>query len=339
MSIAGIVASASDASDYTRSFACASLERLATPSKMAHVCPGMVHPVKPPMQGQFMSAARPYHAPQSKARQRHLWLLSLVIIILGVTAALGALGQLPSSAWLTRPASVVRDPLSSFPPIIVWAWERPESLDFIDTQAVGIAFLARTLYLRGPEVIVRPRLQPFSAPHGTKLMAVVRMVADRWRPPDLSASQQDMATAAIAEVSGLAGIQALQVDFDATVSQRGFYRDVLQQLRRHLPASMPLSMTALASWCIFDDWLTGLPVDEVVPMVFRMGADHHRVRRYLAEDDFRAAACRRSVGISTDELLPTVRGGRRLYIFHPHAWRPEAMTRILEEVGRWPQQP
>jgi hypothetical protein len=146
-----------------------------------------------------------------------------------------------------------------------------------------------------------------------------------------------MATAAIAEVSALSGISALQVDFDATASQRTFYREVLHQLRRQLPASMPLSMTALASWCIFDTWLTGLPVDEVVPMVFRMGADQHRVRRYLAEDDFRAAACRHSLGISTDEPRPTIRPGRRLYMFHPHAWRLEAMTGILEEVGRWPQ--
>jgi hypothetical protein len=168
---------------------------------------------------------------------------------------------------------------------------------------------------------------------------VVRMEVDRWRPPDLSASQREMATTAIAEVSGLTGITALQVDFDAAVSQRAFYRDVLQQLRRQLPASMPLSITALASWCIFDDWLTGLPVDEVVPMVFRMGADQQRVRRYLAADDFRVAACRRSLGIATDEPLPTLRVGRRLYMFHPHPWRPEAMTHILEEVGRWPQQP
>jgi hypothetical protein len=291
------------------------------------------------MQGQFMSAARAYHTSQSNVRSRHLRLLCVFLVILGATAGLGALGRLPASAWLTRPASVVRDPLAAFPPIVLWAWERPESLDFIDAQAVGVAFLARTLYLSGPEVIVRPRLQPFSAPQRTKLMAVVRIASDRWRAPELSASQREMTTAAIAEVSGLSGIQALQVDFDATVSQRVFYRDVLQALRRQLPASMPLSITALASWCIFDDWLTGLPVDEVVPMVFRMGADQHRVRRHLAEDDFRVATCRRSVGISTDEPLSALRAGRRLYVFHPHAWRPEAMTRILEEVGRWPQQP
>jgi len=297
----------------------------------------MVHTLKSSMQGQLMCVARPYHTPQPNAKKHQLRLSSALLAMLGVAAALCALGQLLSLAWWTRPAAVVHDPLSAFPPVVLWAWERPESLDFIDAQAVGIAFLARTLYLSGPDVIVRHRLQPFSAPHDTILMAVVRIASDRWRPPDLSASQREMATAAIAEVGTLSGIQALQVDFDATVSERAFYRDVLQQLRRQLPASMPLSITALASWCIFDDWLTGLPVDEVVPMVFRMGADQHRVRRALAEDDFRAAACRHSLGISTDEPLPTIRPGRRLYLFHPHAWRLEAMTGILEEVGRWPQ--
>jgi hypothetical protein len=227
----------------------------------------------------------------------------------------------------------------AFPQVVLWAWERPELLDFIDPNAVGVAFLARTLYLSGPHVITRPRLQPLRVPSGTKLMAVVRIEVDRRRSPDLSIQQRDLAAAAIADVDHLPEITALQIDFDAAVSQRPFYRGLLQELRRQLPASMPLSMTALASWCIYDDWLGGLPVDEVVPMVFRMGADQPRVRRYLGEDDFRAGHCRQSLGISTDEPLPTVRPMRRLYVFHPQPWRPEVMTSIMEEVRRWPQQP
>jgi hypothetical protein len=256
--------------------------------------------------------------------------------MLGVAAVLGGLGGLPWSPWWTPSAPVRLAHLATFPSVVLWAWERPETLNFIDVRAVGVAFLARTLYLTGSDVIVRPRLQPFSAPPDTQLMAVVRMTTDRWRPPDLSTAQRERATAAITEVGMRSGIQALQVDFDATVSQRAFYREVIHQLRRQLPAAMPLSMTALASWCIFDDWLAGLPVDEVVPMVFRMGADQHRVRRYLADDDFRAGACRHSLGIATDEALPTLRPGRRLYVFHPQAWRLEAMTSVLEELGRWP---
>jgi hypothetical protein len=257
------------------------------------------------------------------------------LIVVGVAVVLGTLSQLAFSTWLTPPAAVSRDPLAAFPRVILWAWERPELLDFIDPNAVGVAFLARTLYLSGPDVIVRPRLQPLSVPHDTKLMAVVRIEADRLRPPDLSAQQREVAAAAIVEASGLHGIRALQIDFDAAVSQRAFYRDVLRELRRQLPASMPLSMTALASWCVYDDWLTGLPVDEVVPMVFRMGADQHRVRRYLADGDFRAAYCRHSLGVSTDEPLPALRAKRRLYMFHPQAWRPAALSSTLEEVRRW----
>jgi hypothetical protein len=281
-----------------------------------------------------MSTVRPNYTRPSNTRQRGLGQWSTLIVV-GVATTLGALSQLPSSAWLTRPASMVHDRLSAFPPIMVWAWERPELLDFIDPHAVGVAFLARTLYLSGSGVIVRPRLQPLSVPYETKLMAVVRLEADRLRPPDLSLRQLEMVTAAITEVNGAHGVQALQVDFDAGVSQRAFYRHMLQQLRRQLPASMPLSITALASWCIYDDWLTGLPIDEAVPMVFRMGADQRRVRQHLAHGEFRAAVCRHSLGLSTDEPLPTLRARRRLYLFHPHAWRAEAMARMFEEVGRW----
>jgi hypothetical protein len=296
--------------------------------------PCMVYVVKPPMQGQPMSAARPYHTRHQNTRQRRLRQLP-ALITMGGAIALAAIGQLVVNPRLMPPPAVSGDALAAFPQVILWAWERPELLDFIDPNAVGVAFLARTLYLSGPDVIVRPRLQPLSVPRETKLIAVVRIEADRLRPPDLSSQQREVAAAAIAAVSGLQGSGALQVDFDAAVSQRTFYRDVLWELRRQLPASMPLSMTALASWCIYDDWLTGLPVDEVVPMVFRMGADQHRVRRYLADGDFRAAPCRRSLGISTDEPLPTSQATRRLYIFHPQPWRPAALSSELEEVRRW----
>lgn len=315
-----------------------SLEPLASPSKMAHVFPCRVWQVKWLLRGYSMLTTRPYHTPPPNTRQCRLGLWPGLIVVT-VAMALTGLSQLSYPAWLTRPASEVHDRLAAFPPLVLWAWERPEILDFIDPHAVGVAFLARTLYLSGPDVIVRPRLQPLSVPDGTKLMAVVRLDANRPRPADLSLRQLEQVTAAITEVTALYGIEALQVDFDAGVSQRAFYRDVLQKLRRQLPASMPLSMTALASWCNYDDWLTGLPVDEVVPMVFRMGADQHRIRQALTHGEFRTAACRQSLGLSTDEPLPRLRARRRLYLFHPQAWRPEAMASMFEEVGRWSSLP
>lgn len=72
--------------------------------------------------------------------------------------------------------------LSHFPKIILWAWERPEELRFIDPREVGVAFLARTIFLKGETIIVRPRLQPLSVPDQTALMAVVRIESDRFDP-------------------------------------------------------------------------------------------------------------------------------------------------------------
>src|SRR6185295_2701738 len=75
-----------------------------------------------------------------------------------------------ASFWLQRREhahSITRTPvspsrLSELPATILWAWERPEKLDFIDPQKTGVAFLAKTIYLRGDRVVSRPRLQPLT---------------------------------------------------------------------------------------------------------------------------------------------------------------------------------
>jgi hypothetical protein len=226
--------------------------------------------------------------------------------------------------------------MADFPRIVLWAWERPENLEFIDPRRVGIAFLARTLYLRGEAVVVRPRLQPLQVPTGTALMAVVRIESDRTRPPDLSPGQRAAAVAAVAELAHKPAVAAIQVDFDATTSERAFYRELLIALRRQLPHSMALSITALSSWCLYDNWLAGLPIDEAVPMLFRMGPDRQQIRRYLESGgDFRTALCRDSLGLSTDEPLPRLPAGRRIYVFHPRTWSATAADNVIKEVRKW----
>lgn len=93
------------------------------------------------------------------------------------------------------------DRLENFPKTILWAWERPENLTFIDPADVGVAFLARTIYLRGSQVIVRPRLQPLRVPPRTSLLAVVRIETDISRPVDWSQSQRQKTVDAVAELS------------------------------------------------------------------------------------------------------------------------------------------
>src|SRR2546426_73941 len=73
--------------------------------------------------------------------------------------------------------------LRFFPKTVLWAWERPEDLRSIKDGKAGVAFLARSLYLRGGDVLGEPRRQPLQAPEGAALMAVVRVDSDRAQPP------------------------------------------------------------------------------------------------------------------------------------------------------------
>src|SRR5215211_208879 len=132
------------------------------------------------------------------------------------------------------------------PEVILWAWERPEDLTFLDPQKTSVAFLAKTIYLRGDKVVVRPRLQPLKLAPGTKLVSVVRIETDRADKPALSSSQVRQTAR---EIVNSSVSSVVQIDFDATVSERNFYRSLLQEVRQQLPASTSLSITALASWC------------------------------------------------------------------------------------------
>jgi len=220
-------------------------------------------------------------------------------------------------------AGTAPDALRNFPRVILWAWERPEDLRFLDQQErpTGVAFLARTLYLRGADVIIRPRFQPLRVSPATPLMAVVRIEPQRDGRLKLSPDQARQAAQEIAEAAKLPRVSALQVDFDAVRSERAFYRQLLIDLRHEVPAAIPISITALASWCMDDDWITGLPVDEAVPMLFRMGVDQGNVMAFLSHQrEFNTALCRESLGISTDEPLSNLPQGKRVYIFSDKSW-------------------
>jgi hypothetical protein len=221
--------------------------------------------------------------------------------------------------------------LEQMPGVMLWAWERPTDLRFIDPKVTGVAFLARTIRLRSDEIEVRPRLQSLNLPDGARVMAVARVETDAVNKPDLSARQREKLAGAIADMARLPNVWNIQIDFDATQSERAFYRDVIIDVHRRLPDAVSLSITALASWCTFDDWISDLPIDEAVPMLFRMAGDGKQiVRRLDAGDDFIAPACRHSYGISTDEPRPGLVSSRRLYVFNPDPWTESSVRTILE---------
>ncbi|HYP53819.1 MAG TPA: DUF3142 domain-containing protein [Pyrinomonadaceae bacterium] len=260
----------------------------------------------------------------------------LLAALLGLVPLAALAAVLLASARSRHADPVLKSRLDDFPSVILWAWERPEKLDFIDPREAGVAYLARTLTLRGEEVLERPRLQPLKVAPGTKLLAVVRVESDKATRPRLTAEQRALVVASASEAAAGPNVRGVQIDFDAVLSERDFYRALLFDLRRRLPERLALSITALASWCAHDDWLGGLPVDEAVPMLFRMGADERRMRAHAeAGGAWRSELCRQSVGVSTDEPFGvSPPRARRVYVFHPRAWSPEAARETILKTRR-----
>ena len=228
----------------------------------------------------------------------------------------------PSAA---APASSPR--LARLPALVLWAWERPEDLRNLET-GVGIAFLSQTITLADRTLTIAPRRQRLRVVPGHALIAVTR-IEHAAAPAALDDEHLAAVAEAIARTADLPQVVGVQVDFDATRSQRALYRDVLQRVRARLGDGVPLSITALASWCVGDRWLASLPADEAVAMMFRLGPTNEP---YRAIASARAAAAKEcgAVGVSLDEPMPLRPDGRRVYVFNPAPWQPASIAAAAE---------
>ena len=266
------------------------------------------------------------------------------------------------------------DALAHMPRVFLWAWERPEDLRFLRTRDIGVAFLAGTIEIAwqppGSEksgVKLRPRRQPLHVLSTTPLMAVVRIETSRdsWHQrgnhrENVSATnsterlytdeQREEVLQMILALARLrtSQVQALQIDFDASESEQPFYADLLAEVRKRMPATTPLSITALASWCIGDPWLNQLApgtINEAVPMLFRMGHGSGDVISYVESGrEFKSNLCRESEGLSTDENFSEamqkngIRASfmelarKRVYVFSPQPWTEDEVKGITREL-------
>lgn len=221
---------------------------------------------------------------------------------------------------------------SQMPAKILWAWERPEDLRFLDAKRFGVAFLAQTIFLENGSVIPKPRRQPLEILPGTYLIAVTRIETNKEgaKRPKLSEEMTQKTVRLIKTTLDLPDVKAVQIDFDAVVSERSFYRSMMIELRKQLPPEIPLTMTSLASWCTGDAWFNDFPVDEAVPMVFQMGADDEKIKNYLRNgNDWNEPLCRGSYGISADEpSVEEAKPDRRTYYFSNTAWKRSDLDRL-----------
>ena len=226
----------------------------------------------------------------------------LACIILSLTAA-------------TRPTPA--------PAVVLWAWERPEDLRFAGPGTI-IAVLAGTVRLSGNDVSAQPRLQPALVLPSQQIIGVVHLEIDRARRPAWNAAQRARTAAAVRLLLKNPRYTNVQIDFEVHASERHILLDLLADVRAQLDPGRALSMTALASWCDTETWIAAAPVDEIVPMLFRMGPAGEPIRRRLANGgEFHEPHCRASVGIATDAPPDRLPPGRRLWLFNPHSWTPQ----------------
>lgn len=229
------------------------------------------------------------------------------------------------------------------PTVMLWAWEAPSNLEWIDPAKIGVAFLSETITLSGNSLESRPRMQPLVVPRGTYRMAVVRVERNNKKEPTLSQHQLDGLVYRVLRRARASRAEAIQIDFDARKSEREFYRKFLSRLRKELPASTALSMTALASWCIGDGWLGEMSVDEVVPMFFSMGIDRTQVLMHVRDKGIvRDYGKRLGIGIADDpEMIDALANGRArgvvrdssVYLFSGRAWTKAKARRLLAAMG------
>lgn len=222
------------------------------------------------------------------------------------------------------------------PPMpVLWAWERPEDLRFAGPD-VAIAVLAGTITLSGERVLAEGRRQPLSARPDQRRIAVIHVELDRHVALAWSPALRDQAAAAALAFADDVAATGIQLDFEVRESERNVLLDLLAALRARLGPAGFLSMTALASWCDTEHWIAAAPVDEIVPMLFRMGPGGARLRQRLeAGGDFRETRCRSAVGIATDQPPARLPPGRRVYVYNPHRWQETDLAAILQESALW----
>lgn len=212
---------------------------------------------------------------------------------------------------------------------VAWVWPQsngPLAAPGTSAPYREAAVLLDALVLRAHGVERGGRTAPLQLAGGTRVVPVLHIESAADAPDTFTPTQREAILSAVrrhTEFAARAGL--LQIDFEAPARQRTAYRDLIASVRRQLPAGVRLSVTALAHWCTQGDWLDTLPVDEVVPMLYRLGprADHWRSAFMQPDNPALARHCRGpALGFATNDPPPAALLARatRPYWFDESAW-------------------
>jgi hypothetical protein len=231
--------------------------------------------------------------------------------------------------------------IASPPNIMLWSWSASDDFRFLTSSDVGVAYLALSIHFAGRDDIgPSPRAIPVRIAPTTWQTAVIRFDFDSYGPrrPAFTEQQRKDAVQMIGEIAELSHAQGIQIDFDAPRSAYPFYRRLVADVRTRLGPKVFLSITALVSWCDTEQsWLTGLPVDEIVPMAFYMGQSTPAIITLLQSGgQFRFPGCRNSIGVQIDRYDDSIRPhkAQRAYFFSEKAWSMETVRAAERTIQR-----
>lgn len=153
---------------------------------------------------------------------------------------------------------------------IAWVWPASDAPAAADYQTVAV--LLDTLLLKGEGATRQPRRRALALWDArVQVIPVVHVQALPNSPDEFTEVQRKAMLAALDRAVAGATAGWVQLDFEAPSRQREAYLALVKAARQRLPASVRLSVTALASWCLQGAWLDRLAADEIVPMWYRMG--------------------------------------------------------------------
>lgn len=231
----------------------------------------------------------------------------------------------------------------ALPNKVIWAWQRAENLKGIDPNEFGVAYLACRVMLSGNDTKLHWRNQALKVPLSARLVPTIRIDTDSKAPPALNNDQIEKLLKLTKQIASNPQTKELQIDFDAKVSEREFYRELLTQVKAKLPRDIPLSITCLASWCLFDNWIKDLPVDETVPMMFSLGRERQKILlHFKTHNDFFVSGCCKSLGISIEDpeinevMIPLSKQRKipvRVYVFSRTAWNAQKLQAVRSLLG------
>lgn len=243
-----------------------------------------------------------------------------ILTLIGLFASVGLAG---ARGFSLSPAS---------PALTIWSWDYPQDLSFIRPEEAAVAYYAGTAYVRGHRVFFKPRTKELKLASGVVAYPVLRIESCGDAKPDDALYTQMQRI--VDELQSRHHSSVFQIDFDATEGEHQFYSGLLRAIRKNLPVSTDLQITALASWCTGDVWPEKNLYNEKIAMLFSMGAGGGTV---LSRLDISKNPC---IGLSIDEPRLNRRlkesgfisGAQRIFVFSSRPWSLQSWHKFKKEV-------